>query len=105
MVTSSAESSSRRNIRIADVEPKQLPPLSVATLQNSNRKLPGGIVRHFDNNDPRYGWLLAGWLVEERRTPSGRLYRYYYDPTGRQYRIKTEVLFAWEKMGMIFIHP
>ncbi len=57
--------------------------LSVATLQilkdrayqKSNSKLLAGIVRNFDNNNPRYSWLLAGWLAEERRVPSGRLYR------------------------------
>ncbi|MFQ6629377.1 hypothetical protein Gotur_007346, partial [Gossypium turneri] len=82
MVTSSGESSSRRNARKAYAKPKQLSPLSVATLQDvkdrphqkSNKKLPGGTVRHFDNNEPRYGWLLAGWLVEKRRMLSGRLY-------------------------------
>ncbi|MBA0629696.1 hypothetical protein Godav_024208 [Gossypium davidsonii] len=43
--------------------------------QKRNRKLPGGTVRQFDNNDPLYSSLLAGWLAEERRVPSGRLYR------------------------------
>ncbi|MBA0711398.1 hypothetical protein Golax_010587 [Gossypium laxum] len=79
IVTSSGESSSRRNTRIADVKPNQLLPLSVVTLQNvkdrphpkSNRKLPGGTVRHFDNNDPHYSWLLAGWLTDEHRVLSG----------------------------------
>ncbi|KAG4201748.1 hypothetical protein ERO13_A05G298250v2 [Gossypium hirsutum] len=112
-MTSSGESSSRRNATTADAKPKQLSPLSIITLQNvknrphqkSNRKLPGCTVRYFDNNDPRYSWLLDGWLVEERRVPSGKLYRYYYDLAGHQYRTKTEVLCAWEKMGVIFIHP
>ncbi|PPD78482.1 hypothetical protein GOBAR_DD24585 [Gossypium barbadense] len=162
-MTSSGESSSRRNATSADAEQKQLSPLSIITLQNiknrpdqksnrklpggavryfdnndpryswlldgwlaeerhvpsgklyrnikdrphqkGNRKLPGGTVRYFDNNEPRYGWLLNGWLAEERRVPSGKLYRYYYDPVGRQYRTKTKVLCAWEKMGVIFIHP
>ncbi|MBA0613430.1 hypothetical protein Godav_013868 [Gossypium davidsonii] len=62
MVTSSGELSSRKNARTANAESKQLSPLSIATLQNvkdrphqkSNRKLPGGTVRHFDNNDPHY---------------------------------------------------
>ncbi|MFQ6647013.1 hypothetical protein Gotur_019860 [Gossypium turneri] len=82
-MTSSGESSSRRNATTADAEPKQLSPLSIITLQNikdrphqkSNRKLPGGIVRYFDNNDPRYSWLLDGWLAEECHVLSGRLYR------------------------------
>ncbi|KAB2010711.1 hypothetical protein ES319_D10G260400v1 [Gossypium barbadense] len=112
-MTSSGESSSRRNATSADAEQKQLSPLSIITLQNiknrpdqkSNRKLPGGAVRYFDNNDPRYSWLLDGWLAEERHVPSGKLYRYYYDLVGRQYRTKIKVLCAWEKMGVIFIHP
>ncbi|MBA0556375.1 hypothetical protein Golob_026481 [Gossypium lobatum] len=45
-------------------------PLSVATLyilkyrphQKWNRKLPGGTVRHFDNNNPSL-YLVVGWLV------------------------------------------
>ncbi|MBA0702637.1 hypothetical protein Goari_020530, partial [Gossypium aridum] len=31
--------------------------------QKSNKKLPGGTVRHFDNNNPRYSWLLDGRLA------------------------------------------
>ncbi|MBA0753481.1 hypothetical protein Gogos_020153, partial [Gossypium gossypioides] len=50
--------------RTVDVRLKQLSPLSVVTLQivkdrphqKSNRKLHGGTVRHFDNNDPPL-WL------------------------------------------------
>ncbi|MBA0577324.1 hypothetical protein Golob_024739 [Gossypium lobatum] len=83
MVTSSGELSLRRNARTANAESKQLSPLSIATLQNvkdrphqkHNSKLPGGTVRHFDNNDPHYSLLLVGWLAKERRVPSGRLYR------------------------------
>ncbi|MFQ6668355.1 hypothetical protein Gotur_034028 [Gossypium turneri] len=67
VMTSSGESSSRRNARTADAEPK-----------------------HFDNNDPRYSWLLDGRLAEACRVPSDRLYKY---------RIKTKVLCAWEKNG------
>ncbi|MBA0881774.1 hypothetical protein Goshw_012243, partial [Gossypium schwendimanii] len=33
--------------------------------QRSNRKIPGCTVRHFDNNNPRYTWLMAGWLTKE----------------------------------------
>ncbi|KAH1045600.1 hypothetical protein J1N35_036384 [Gossypium stocksii] len=82
-MTSSGESSSRRNATTAEAKPSQLSPLSIITLQNvrhrpyqkRNRKLPGSTVRYFDNKDPRYSWLLDGWLAEERRVPSGRLYR------------------------------
>ncbi|MFQ6665476.1 hypothetical protein Gotur_032201 [Gossypium turneri] len=82
-MTSSGESSSRRNARTANAEQKQLLSLSIITLQNvkdrphqkSNKKLPGGTVWHFDNNNPRYSWLLNGWFTEELCVPSGRLYR------------------------------
>ncbi|MBA0725246.1 hypothetical protein Golax_021844, partial [Gossypium laxum] len=58
-------------------------PLSVTNLkvvkdqphQRSNRKIPGCTVRHFDNNNPRYIWLMDGWLTKERRVPTDRLYR------------------------------
>ncbi|MBA0725248.1 hypothetical protein Golax_021845, partial [Gossypium laxum] len=42
--------------------------------QRSNRKIPGGTVRHFDNNDPSHSWLMVGWLTKERCVQSGRLY-------------------------------
>ncbi|MBA0725245.1 hypothetical protein Golax_021843, partial [Gossypium laxum] len=76
-----------RGARIAVVvstsKNKKLLLLSVATLQivkdqphqKSNRKLHGGIVRHFDNNDPRYSWLLVACLAEECLVLSSRLYR------------------------------
>lgn len=28
-----------------------------------------------DNTSPGYGWLLPGWLAEERQMDSGRIYR------------------------------
>ncbi|OMO67449.1 hypothetical protein COLO4_30147 [Corchorus olitorius] len=31
--------------------------------------------QYFDLTDWRYGWLLPGWLVEEHRMPTGRLYK------------------------------
>ncbi|MBA0671323.1 hypothetical protein Goklo_024662, partial [Gossypium klotzschianum] len=43
--------------------------------QRRYRKLPGGTVRHFDDNDPRYSWLMVVWLTKEHRVSSGRLYR------------------------------
>ncbi|MBA0813160.1 hypothetical protein Gohar_027035, partial [Gossypium harknessii] len=54
------------DVRTVDAKPKQLSPLSVTNLkvvkrrphQRSNRKIPGCTVRHFDNNNPRYNWLM-----------------------------------------------
>ncbi|KAI4297827.1 hypothetical protein L6164_037692 [Bauhinia variegata] len=30
---------------------------------------------YLDNKAPGYGWLLPGWIVEERRMEHGRVYR------------------------------
>ncbi|WVZ14363.1 hypothetical protein V8G54_011929 [Vigna mungo] len=56
-----------------------------------------------DNTSPGYQWLLPGWVAEERHMLSGRVYRYYYDREGRQYRSQSEVVALWEKFGMILI--
>nr|CAN62048.1 hypothetical protein VITISV_026045 [Vitis vinifera] len=56
-----------------------------------------------DNTSPAYRWLLPGWLAEERTVANGRVYRYYYDPSGRLYRTKNEVLLAWELAGIIVL--
>ncbi|KAK7381449.1 hypothetical protein VNO78_34148 [Psophocarpus tetragonolobus] len=56
-----------------------------------------------DNASPGYQWLLPGWVAEERHMTSGRVYRYYYDREGRQYRSQAEVLAAWEKIGVVVI--
>ncbi|XWS65995.1 hypothetical protein CRYUN_Cryun05aG0162100 [Craigia yunnanensis] len=108
MVMERGESSSSRTRNVAAGHKRQSP-MTIATLQimkeradkRSDRKKPGGIVRHFDNTEHGYGWLLPGWIAEERHVPSGRLYRYYYDPAGRQYRTQREVLYAWAQSGMI----
>ncbi|OMO58982.1 hypothetical protein CCACVL1_25179 [Corchorus capsularis] len=39
------------------------------------RKSADNDVKYFDLTDWRYGWLLPGWLAEERRMPTGRLYK------------------------------
>nr|KYP42229.1 hypothetical protein KK1_036369 [Cajanus cajan] len=56
-----------------------------------------------DNTSPGYGWLLPAWVAEERHMESGRVYRYYYDPQGNQYKSQSEVFAAWENAGMIVI--
>ncbi|KAL2335776.1 hypothetical protein Fmac_016989 [Flemingia macrophylla] len=56
-----------------------------------------------DNTSPGYGWLLPGWVAEERHMVHGRVYRYYYDPQGNQYKSQTEVVAAWDKAGLIVI--
>ncbi|KAJ1378734.1 Methyl-CpG DNA-binding [Sesbania bispinosa] len=56
-----------------------------------------------DNTSPGYGWLLPGWVGEERHMESGRVYRYYYDPDGNLYKSKAEVLATLEAAGMVVI--
>ncbi|KAJ0044496.1 hypothetical protein Pint_06314 [Pistacia integerrima] len=56
-----------------------------------------------DNTFPGYGWLLPGWVAEERHMETGRIYRYYYDPEGRMYRSQHEVIHAWENSGMVVL--
>ncbi|KAG8490401.1 hypothetical protein CXB51_013712 [Gossypium anomalum] len=47
-------------------------------------------------------------VAEKRYVPSGRedlgrIYKYYYDPTGHMCYSKREVLFAWKQMNIIFL--
>ncbi|OWM91584.1 hypothetical protein CDL15_Pgr022333 [Punica granatum] len=82
-------------------------PLSMETLlkirKNRSRKRSSPSRSFFDNTSPDYGWLLPGWLVEVRRVQSGRFYKYYYDPSGRPYRTRQEVLAVWKQFGLIVI--
>ncbi|GMN57201.1 hypothetical protein TIFTF001_026310 [Ficus carica] len=64
---------------------------------------PGTICTIHNNKSPAYSWLLPGWVAEERRMVSGRVYRYYYDPSGRLYYTQSEVLRAWEESGLILL--
>ncbi|KAK7351776.1 hypothetical protein VNO77_11469 [Canavalia gladiata] len=56
-----------------------------------------------DHSSPGYGWLLPGWVAEERHMVSGRIYRYYYDPEGYQYRSRNVVMAILENAGMVVI--
>ncbi|GLT73660.1 hypothetical protein SLA2020_455020 [Shorea laevis] len=89
------------------VSPK-LSNLSRATFRNMKlrrRRGPQPGCRRYilDNNSPGYGWLLLGWIAEERVVGSGRLYKYYYDPSGSIYRTHYEVLHAWEQSGLVLL--
>ncbi|XVE52668.1 hypothetical protein DITRI_Ditri02bG0141100 [Diplodiscus trichospermus] len=108
MVTERGQSSSSMAGRAA-AEPRRRSPLTMATLQiiknrankRTDRRKPGSTILYYDNTDNGYGWLLPGWIAEERYMPSGRLYRYYYDPAGNLYRTQREVLYTWSQSGMI----
>ncbi|EEF31538.1 uncharacterized protein LOC8267778 [Ricinus communis] len=84
-------------------------PETMKTLANIERRRqrkppnPGSIRTLHDNTSHGYGWLLPGWLGEERVMDHGRIYRYYYDPSGRLYRSQDEVLIAWEQTGLIVL--
>ncbi|OMO96848.1 hypothetical protein COLO4_15045 [Corchorus olitorius] len=90
----------------------RMEPLSLRTLDivmdrkagRTERRTPGATVKFFDRGFSPYSWLLPAWIVEERRMPTGRLYRYYYDPEGNMYRTKYEVLYAWKQCGIISIN-
>ncbi|PKI40422.1 hypothetical protein CRG98_039199 [Punica granatum] len=82
-------------------------PLSMETLSKIKKHIyrrrfrPTGRYFMHDNTSPGYGWLLPGWLAEERHMEYGRVYRYYYDPSGRLYKTRREVLIAWKQSGVI----
>ncbi|KAI9128158.1 hypothetical protein K1719_001151 [Acacia pycnantha] len=83
-------------------------PISMATAEKVSRRprkrlQPGTRITLHDSSSPGYGWLLAGWLCEERVMESGRVYRYFYDPDGRLYNTELEVRAVWEKNNVIVI--
>ncbi|CAO2817163.1 unnamed protein product [Amaranthus hypochondriacus] len=86
-------------------------PLTMTTLENiatqgypTTRGTAGNSSSFYhDLTSPKYTWLLPGWIAEERILSSGRVYKYYYDPAGRQYRFKYEVLDQWERVGLIVL--
>ncbi|KAH7548104.1 hypothetical protein ACOSP7_032570 [Xanthoceras sorbifolium] len=74
-----------------------------------SRRRPGGRIGKrkrcvfLDNTQPGYGWLLPGWVVEERYMESGRIYKYYYDPAGCMYSSLTDVMHVWEQSGLVVL--
>ncbi|KDP44957.1 hypothetical protein JCGZ_01457 [Jatropha curcas] len=84
--------------------PETMSTLSI--IENSGRrrvKCPGSMRTIHDNTSPGYGWLLPGWLAEERIMPSGRIYRFYYDPSGCFYYTLNEALDKLKELGFIVI--
>ncbi|KAL6986973.1 hypothetical protein U1Q18_012733 [Sarracenia purpurea var. burkii] len=70
---------SRHKVQFAVVA-DNISPLSLSTLQKMQQKRrkmlrAGTICAIFDNSSPGYGWLLPGWIAEERTVESGRVYR------------------------------
>ncbi|ONI24350.1 hypothetical protein PRUPE_2G235700, partial [Prunus persica] len=56
-------------------------PFSMVTVENVQARArrrwrqPDATSTFFDYTSGRYSWLLPGWVVEERRMPTSRLYR------------------------------
>ncbi|CAN6703499.1 unnamed protein product [Malus baccata var. baccata] len=50
---------------------------------------------YYDRFSAGHEWLLDGWVAENRTTPSGQHWL-YYDPLGKQYKSKKEVLKFWQ---------
>nr|XP_034928633.1 uncharacterized protein LOC118059768 [Populus alba] len=50
---------------------------TLATIQQNRRRAPqpGSTRSYSDNTSPSHGWLLPGWVAEERIMESGRLYK------------------------------
>ncbi|KAL5799267.1 hypothetical protein ACOSQ4_032151 [Xanthoceras sorbifolium] len=54
---------------------------------------------YFDKDSHGFDWLLGGWLAE-KRIASNDSYRWlYYDPLGRQYRSKQQVLRFYQEQN------
>ncbi|KAL2329556.1 hypothetical protein Fmac_017137 [Flemingia macrophylla] len=70
----------------------------------SRRIRSGTTITYHDKNSPGYGWLLPGWVAEERRGKSGRVFRYYHDPRGKFYKTQKMVLDTFaEENGIIVL--
>ncbi|CAJ1842166.1 unnamed protein product [Sphenostylis stenocarpa] len=96
-----ARTSSNTNSR--NLSSEQIAAMTNATIQKiessspRNRLRAGTTVTYHDTTSIGYGWLLPGWVAEERRVQSGRVYRYYYDPHGSFYESQQKVVEALEQ--------
>ncbi|EXC30498.1 hypothetical protein L484_010746 [Morus notabilis] len=102
------EQGGEQNDHIVHLSPEafSVSPLVASIIAERHRRRPrrpGTMCTVHDNKSPGYGWLLPGWGAEERHMLSGRVYRYYYDPSGRLYYTLAEVLRAWEEAGLILL--
>ncbi|WVZ06372.1 hypothetical protein V8G54_019718 [Vigna mungo] len=99
--------SSRGSSRKLSLE--QIAAMTSATINkihfsNARERLRNGTtVTYHDCTAAGYGWLLPGWVAEERRVQSGRIYRYYYDPNGSFYESQQKVLEFLEQFWGIIV--
>ncbi|KAL2329557.1 hypothetical protein Fmac_017138 [Flemingia macrophylla] len=89
---------------------EEISELTKKTLEKINEIYPhsrihsGTTFTYHDKNSPGYGWLLPGWVAEERRGKTGKIHRYYYDPRGRFYKTQKMVLDTFaEENGIIVL--
>ncbi|KAL5799231.1 hypothetical protein ACOSQ4_032115 [Xanthoceras sorbifolium] len=54
---------------------------------------------YFDKESSGFDWLLGGWLAEKRIASNDRYPWLYYDPLGRQYRSKQQVLRFYQEQN------
>ncbi|XP_028804081.1 uncharacterized protein LOC114759154 [Neltuma alba] len=93
----------KRKIECQVTSPSSLATAEKVKNRPRRRLHPNTKITLHDNTSPGYGWLLPGWLCEERVMQSGRVYRYYYDPDGKLYGTQQEVFTAWEKNGLLVL--
>jgi hypothetical protein len=48
---------------------------TMSRIRHHRPVVPGTTYTIHDQRSPVYGWLLPGWLAEERHMPAGRIYR------------------------------
>ncbi|KAK8575596.1 hypothetical protein V6N13_033167 [Hibiscus sabdariffa] len=110
-LSSPVSSSSKLKPPLEKLSPTMLATLKVVkerTQKRVSRRTPNVAVKYFDTTCDRYKWLLLGWFTEQRFVLTGhrglgRIYKYYYDPTGMMYYTKRDVLFAWSRSNIIYI--
>ncbi|KAK7374841.1 hypothetical protein VNO80_08284 [Phaseolus coccineus] len=101
--TRSTRTSSSRNLSLEQIEAMTNATISKIQSSNSQRLHTGTAVTYRDCTSTGYGWLLPGWVAEERRVQSGRIYRYYYDPNGSFYESQQKVLEFLERFWGIVV--
>ncbi|XP_047158867.1 uncharacterized protein LOC124829407 [Vigna umbellata] len=101
--TTSSRGSSRK-LSLEQIAAMTNATINKIQFSNSRERLHNGTtVTYHDCTSVGYGWLLPGWVAEERRVQSGRIYRYYYDPNGSFYESQQKVLEFLEQFWGIIV--
>ncbi|KAK7405391.1 hypothetical protein VNO78_06650 [Psophocarpus tetragonolobus] len=93
--TSSGSKGTGKTI-ITDEEIAEWTRITVNKIKRFNQRgaRSGTTVTFHDMTSKGYGWLLPGWVAEERRTSDGR---YYYDPDACFYKSQKLAIKAMEQ--------